>query len=158
MRSKDRLPAIYSSNKGAMIKQVLSIDFGTDYTNCFTPKAWKNIQNRQDKRGRYCFFLDGYLYIPIPKGKDESSPERVRIEAYFMDKYEVDKYIQISNSCPECKDECKKLLDYEMVLPYYLQDDVKKELVNQILNSVRRVPLDTYPDNSENNKTTPQNS
>ncbi len=149
MRSKLQLPEIYSSKTGAIIKTIMSIDFGTEYTNCFSPSNWKAIQNRKDKSGRYFFFLNGYLYIPIVKG-NQSSPQKVRIEAYFKDKYEVANYI--TNSCEECKRDCTKHLDYEMVIPYYLENDLKKELVNQILNSDKRLPDDTYPNNSENNK------
>src|SRR6185437_2136245 len=126
--SKEPLPAIYTSKFGPIINQVASINFGTIYQDAFTPRQWKAIQKREfiNKDIKYFFFIGNQLYIPIMKGS-EVSPEEIRISAMFKDRWEVDQYKQLVGVCEECNknDYCKKLLDYEIVIPDYLENDIE---------------------------------
>ena len=155
MRSKYQLPEMYESKFGGLIKQVMALNLATEYKNVFSPKQWEAASKRQYGNDRYFFFLNNYLYIPI-KGIKEPSPELVRIEAYFKNKWEVDQLIsKINNSCNDCKqdvEKCKPFLDYQMVIPFHLENDVKKEIVGYLLKS-KQIVQDELPDLSSNNKT-----
>lgn len=149
MKSKYRLPAMYESKFGGLIKQVLALNLATEYTNIYTPKQWVAASKRQYGNEKYYFFQDGYLFIPIKKG-ELGSPELVRLEAYFKNKKDVDLLIaQINSSdCEDCNytvDTCKPFLDYEMVIPFYLENDVVKETINHL-----RTTLQVTPDENPN--------
>lgn len=157
MKSKYQLPQLYSSKFGPIIKQVMSLNFGTEYYPCFSPKDWKNIANREFQGKRYYFFLNGYLYIPLKNSQVEASPNLIRIEGYFVDKFEVNKFIKdkINSNCSDCTqsiDKCKKYLDYEFVSPYFLKDDIKKELLNQLAQIYLKVQKDEYGNMNQTDK------
>lgn len=158
MRSKYQLPEMFESKFGGLIKQVMALNLATEYQNIYSPKQWVAASKRQYGNERYFFFLNNYLYIPI-KGINEGSPETVRIEAYFKNKWDVDQLInQINNSCSDCElkiDKCKPFLDYQMVIPFYLENDVKKEVVNYLVKS-KQIVEDQNPDLSSINKTSAQ--
>ena len=155
MRSKYQLPEMYESKFGGLIKQVMALNLATEYKNIFSPKQWEVASKREFGNDRYYFFLNNYLYIPI-KGNNQASPEIVRIEAYFKNKWDVDQLIyKISSSCADCKlsvDKCKPFLDYQMVIPFFLENDVKKEIVNYLLKS-KQIVEDALPDLNNLNKT-----
>lgn len=148
MRSKLPLPNIYTSKFGDIVPEVMSINFGQEYTNCFTPKQYKAISKRefQDPKLRYFYILNNFLYIPIRKAS-ERSPEQIRILALFRDRYEVYKFVQAIGGCPECtpQEPCKKLLDFEMVLPDFLEDDVKGKVTQDLANVYLKIVPDEYP-------------
>ena len=146
MKSKQRLPDTYSSTFGNIIKHVASINFSSFY-DPVTPRQWNSIQKRpyKDPNKYYYFFLDGYIYIPIPK-KQVFAVEAIRVDAYFISKYEVDQFNIANPECKDCsKNRCKSPLDYDLVVPNYLINDVKKELLNRLGNMFLRNQLDNYP-------------
>jgi len=163
MKSTLKLPAIYSSKFGPMIKQAMSINFGNQYSFIGSPSQWKSIQKRkyQDPDKKYFFFIGDYIYIPI-KNAAEPSPEVIRLEIYPQDMFEVNEFkkkINTSN-CKDCSnqvDNCPKLLDYELVIPYFLEDDVKKEVVNQLAQVNLKVRTDDSPNLASNKITNPTN-
>lgn len=157
MRSKFKIPEIHSGKFGAIIKQVASLTFGQIYVDCYSPQQWKNIQKREFKSNeiKYFYFLNGFIYIPIANAS-ERSPENIRIEALFKDKFEVYKFQQQIVGCDECEqnlESCKKPLDFEVVIPYGLEDDIKKEFINQMAGVYLKITPDTYPNISSNDKT-----
>jgi len=145
LKSKKKLPDTYTYSYGNIIKHVSSVNFSYffDPTN---PRQWNNIQKRKykDKNKYYYFIIDNYLYIPIPKNVD-IPVEVVRMEAYFIEKYEVDNF-KLEKTCSNCpdKDNCKSILDYEFVIAPYLINDVKKELLNRLFNTYLRLSPDEY--------------
>jgi len=155
MRSKYQLPEMYESKFGGLIKQVMSLNLGTDYKNVYSPKQYVAASKREFGNGRYFFFLNNYLYIPV-KTKEEGSPEICRMEAYFKNKWDVDQYIvKIESECADCNisvDKCKRFLDYQMVIPFGLENDVKKELLNILLKS-KQIQSDNYPNLNDLDKT-----
>lgn len=146
MKSVNRLPNMYTYSYGNIIDHIASPNFSY-FFDPVTPRQWNNIQKRKykDLNKYYYFILDNYIYFPIPKSVDLPM-ENVRMKAYFMDKWEVDKFVNIAD-CGNCKREevCKSPLDYEMVIPSYLIADVKKELLNRLLGSYFKLSQDNYP-------------
>ena len=145
MRSKFKLPETYSYSYGNIINHVASVNFSYffDPTN---PRQWNNIQKRQykDKNKYYYFILNNYLYIPVPKG-NELPVEIVRMKAFFMDQAKVEEYKNLQD-CKDCTlpENCKSPLDYEMVIPSYLINDVKKELINRLASVYLKLSADQY--------------
>lgn len=156
MKSKYRLPEIYESKFGAIIRQVMSLNLNVEYTNIYSPKQWLATTKREFGKERYYFFIDGYLYIPIRK-LSEGSPEQIRIEAYFKDKYHVAQFIDLINgSCEDCKtkiDKCKKQVEYEMVIPTGLQNDVKGYVLQQLAGIYVKIVPDNLPNSNTIEKT-----
>lgn len=153
MKSVDRVPESYVMKNRQIIRTVSSIDFGNFYEPT-TPKGWKNIQKRKDKSGKkYFFFENGYLFIPVPKG-DLGNPEAITMEIYAKYPWEVD-VLNLKNKqgCDSCKTDtlCVKPLDYEVVVPEYLYNAVKQEVIRQLQNS-QRIVSDAAPDINENIK------
>lgn len=158
MKSLHKLPTIYETKFGSLIRSMSSVDYSNTYDNIFTAKLWKNTQSREYKIKKYFFIQDGYLYIPIPKG-EIGTPEIVRLDCYPVSLYDVDNFnnIQECGSCKPNSLNCKSPLDYELVCPDYLINDVKKELLNQILSSYGRVQNDDLPNLNKNEITNPKN-
>ena len=155
MRSKHKIPDIYQTKFGPLIKEVSTIDYSKSYDPIFSPRLWKNTQLREFKSKKYYFFIDGYLYIPIPKG-DNSNPEKITAQIYPKNLKDVDVF-NAYKECQSCKKApviCKSILDYDMVVPDYLESDVKKETLNQILQSYGRVTPDELPNLNKNQITT----
>jgi len=146
MKSKFKLPEVYSFSYGNIINHVASINFSY-FFDPVNPRQWNNIQKRQykDKNKYYYFILNNYLYVPVPKGND-LPVEIVRVKAYFMDQFKVEEYKTLKD-CKDCKhpDNCKSPLDYEIVIPSYLISDVKKELINRLASVYLKINPDNYP-------------
>ena len=114
------------------------------------------LKEFKDKTKRYYFFLNDFLYIPIAKGGTDS-PQEIRIEAYFKHKYEVWKYNNAHNpDCPGCDNKCKPFMDYDLVIPSYLEDDVKKEVVNQIASVYLKITPNDYNNMNSSEKNSQQ--
>jgi len=143
MKSVKKIPDTFTYSFGNIIKHVASINFSIILTPT-TPQGWANIQKRKfkDKSILYYFFIGGYLYIPIPKGQDFGI-EKLRMETYFLDKQDVDKFN--NRECSDCKDNCFSALDYELVCPEYMIDAVKLALYERFSKLYLRLRRDDYP-------------
>lgn len=153
MKGTKQIPEIYTYSYGNIIKHLASANFSFFYTPT-NPQQWNNIQKRQykDKNKYYYYIIDNYPYIPVPKNVD-LPVEMGRMEAYFVDKWEVDNF-KLLTECGDCKqvDNCKSPLDYEMVIAPYLTNDVKKELLRRLFETYLRLSPDSYPNLNENEK------
>lgn len=147
MKSTKRLPNMHTYSYGNIIKHVASINFSY-FFDPLVPRQWNNIQKRKykDKNKYYYYIIDNYLYIPIPKGVILPI-EKVRMEAYFIDKYEVEVFKSQVDcvSCKNPKQVCSSPLDYEVVIPNYLLSDVEKELLNKLGSLYLKITPDVYP-------------
>lgn len=148
MRSKYKLPSIYSSKFGAIIKTISSLDIGRTYDILMSMRIWKDAQAQEFKSKKYAVFISGFLYIPIPKG-DQASPKQIRMEAFFQDLFEVQKYNELIG---QAQKSCASAVDYELPIPYYIQDDVSKEIIRQLAVVYLKIPKDEFPNLSEIDK------
>ena len=91
------------------------------------------------------------MYLPIPKNVDLPI-EKLRMKAYFKDKKEVDIFNNLKDclDCAKAPTICTSPLDYEMVIPSYLINAVKLELLNRIAQTYLKIQLDSYPNLSNN--------
>lgn len=149
MRSKHKLPTIYTYKGGPLIREVMSID-GTFTYQGTTPLGYKRILDREfkDKSLRYYWFENEHLVIP------DSEVNVVRLTAYFRD---VSKLSSI-NSCNEDENnKCINPLEEEFQCPSHLLSTVKTETINNLFHYYKRNVLDTNPNNDLNMKQGKQN-
>jgi len=141
-RTEYKLPDTYSTNFGNLIRQVASINFGIFYEPK-SPREWKAIQKRKDKdlSKKYYFFINGYIYIP------NSDVESIRVEAYFKDKFQINK-INTAN-CTSCKKDCPRLLDFDFVSPEYLLNDVLKGVIQEYASIYSKIIPDELPNQNQ---------
>lgn len=142
MKSKKRLPELYTSKVAPLIKEVASINYGNTYNYIKSFSQWKSTQKREFISKRYFVIIDGYLYIPVGKNDTVSNPEKVNFTGYFQDKQQVDEFNNGKS--------CKKIADYEMVIPSYLLNDVKKEILNQFRSVYLQIRTDELPNMNTN--------
>lgn len=148
MKSKKRLPEIYTSKVAPLIKEVASVDYSKTYTYIKTFNQWKNTQKREFISKRYFVISDGYLFIPIGKKDNIESPEVVVMNCYAVSKQEVDVFNGVES--------CKKFADYELVIPSYLIDDVKTSILNSLRQVYLQVQEDAMPNLNSQEKSNPK--
>lgn len=153
MKSTKRIPEMYTYTYGNIIKHVASINFSY-FFDPTTPRQWNNIQKRKykDNNKYYYFIIDNYLYLPIPKNVD-LPVEIIRMEAYFIEKKDVEDFNK-SKGCSSCPENvnCKPIMDYDLVIPPYLVNDVKKELLNRLFSTYLKLNPDEYGNLNSNDK------
>lgn len=148
MKSKKRLPEIYTSKVAPLIKEVASVDYSKTYTYIKTFNQWKNTQKREFISKRYFVISDGYLFIPIGKKDNIESPEVVVMNCYAVSKQEVDVFNGVES--------CRKFADYELVIPSYLIDDVKTSILNSLRQVYLQIQEDAMPNLNSQEKSNPK--
>lgn len=149
MKSVKKLPDFYTSKVAPLIREVASADYSKTYNYIKSFSEWKNTQKQEFISKRYFLIINGYLYIPVGKKDIDGSPEVVTLTGYCPYLNQVDEF---NNGAV-----CKKIADYDFVCPSYLQDDVKKEIINQYRSAYLQVVPDTYPNLSQIDKTNNKN-
>lgn len=148
-RTKNRIPELYEDSNGVIIRGVLTIDGQTSLFQ-IKPSEWERKQNNpwidKDKKNKYFFYSDGYLYFP------NGSWKMIEIDALFT------RDISDYNLCDDkltCDDEtkqCRKFLDKKFILPEYLEaqmyDSVKKDLIE----IYKKLPEKSHEINKNDNK------
>jgi hypothetical protein len=152
MKSVNKIPDIYTYSYGDIIEYVASPNWGL-FFKWTTPEVWKAIQTRRYKKQNeyYFFIIENYLYLPIPKNVDLPI-EKLRMKAYFKDKKEVDIFNNLKDclDCAKAPTICTSPLDYEMIIPSYLINSVKLELLNRIAQTYLKIQADNYPNLNNN--------
>lgn len=146
MRSKKKLPEIYSSTIGLLVESVTNIDSSTSYDKLNSIAHFKETQKR--KFGglfKYYIIQDNYLYIL------GSTPEIVSINFFPLD---VKKAKELS-SCEEC-DECASELDAEFNCPQAFLSTVRDQTIQLIAGTLLAIPTDENPDLDVNQKSKKQ--
>ncbi len=145
MRSKEKLPEIYSTRFGYLI-QVYSMDYSKHYI-LSSPSQYKLTLNRefQDPRKRYCWIENDYLIIP------DVMVTNVAVKAMFTDKSKA-----LALSCDASKNDCISLLDEEFVIPEHLIADVKNATVKNLLEAYKRITPDELQNLNSQEKTNPK--
>lgn len=145
MRSKEKLPEIYSTRYGYLLN-VTSVDYYRDYIPV-TPQQYKYTKSREfnDTRKRYFWLENGYLIIP------DSMVSVVTVKAMFTNKAEA---LKLDNCNTETND-CIRFLDQDFVAPEHLLQDIKNASIQDILGSNRRLPQDELTNLNSNEKSNP---
>lgn len=146
MRSREKLPEIYSTRFGYLIT-VTSVDYDRDYTPIF-PKQYAYIKQRefQDPRKRYFWLENGYIVVP------DSYVKSVTVKAMFPNKAEALRL----NDCGDTENNCIRFMDEDFVAPEHLLQDIKSFTIKEILGTNRAIPADELANLNSNEKTIPQ--
>lgn len=150
MKSKYAIPNTFTSSFGNIIEFVSSPNLGSFYDPT-TPRVWQTIQKRKDKdkKKKYYFIIDNYLYIPIPKG-ELGTPESIRLKAWFIEPWKAEDL----NAKLQCKDNyCRDIYGSQMPVPEYMRNSVTIELLNQLRQIYLQVRPDNYPNLNTEDKT-----
>lgn len=144
MRSKEKLPALYTTRAGYLIN-VMSVDYMTSYTMT-SAEQYKYTQSREfiDPRKRYCWIENEYLIIP------DSNVEIVTAKGIFVNKQEA---LKLDN-CYKANGACSRLLDEDFPAPPYLIKDIREATANDILGKNRQIPKDEQQNLNSNEKST----
>lgn len=150
MKSKYAIPNTFTSSFGNIIEFVSSPNLGSFYDPT-TPRVWQTIQKRKDKdkKKKYYFIIDNFLYIPIPKG-ELGTPESIRLKAWFIEPWKAEDL----NAILQCKDNyCRDIYGSQMPVPEYMRNSVTVELLNQLRQIYLQVRPDNYPNLNTEDKT-----
>lgn len=154
MRTVNKVPPTFTGYNGNIIRHVASLNFGQIYEPLRGLRIWNDVQKREVKKKnlKYYVFINQYIYIPLPKG-DTSTPEKIRIEAYFKSKWEIEKINNSTDACESCdpKTPCIDFLDSDFVCPEYLLSPVIQETSRVILTKFK-IPEDNKPDLNDYSK------
>lgn len=138
-RSRKKIPITYSTNFGSLIK-ILNVNNSLEYKQ-IRPFDYKEIQRREyiNKRVKYFWIDDGYLYIP------DSDVEQVRGFGLFRNSLEADHF----NGKIDC---CYKPLDSDILLPDYIISLSKTETIKELLGSLKQIQEDEFPNSNNSEK------
>jgi hypothetical protein len=139
-KSKEKIPATYTSAAGDMLRDVNSIfPYGKQYI-LKTPKEYKAIRQReiQDASIGYAFIIDNYLYIP------DSEVEKTTLTGAFPNPREV----ALLNG----EDPCKPFLDYQFYMPEYLIKAVHDMVIQDLAGVNQKIVKDEDMDLNENSR------
>ena len=128
-RTEDKLPPLYEDDSGVIIRNVTTID-GQVSLFKIKPSEWERKQSNpwidKEKKNKFFFFSDGYLYFP------NGSWKMVEVDALFnRDISDLD-LCDDKGTCGDETKQCKPFLDRMFIFPDYLEaqmyDAVKKDL------------------------------
>lgn len=144
-KSKQKLPATYTSGAGDMIREIVSIfPYGKNYV-LITPKEYARIRLRkfQDPRSGYAFVINGHLYIP------DSEIEKVTVTGAWVNPKEAG----ILNG----DNPCIPFLDYQFYMPEYLIKSVHEIVLQELASVNQKIIKDENPNENSNMRGTNPN-
>lgn len=148
-RTKDRLPALYEDSIGVIIKNITTIDNQTSLT-LIKASEWERKQNNpwldKNKKNKFVFYDDGYLYFPNGSWKMVNVPG-----LYTRDI----SYINLCDKCETCEDEskeCSKFLDRKFIIPEFLEAQMFDAAIRDLSNTYKRLPEKSNEINKNDNK------
>lgn len=119
-RTKEKLPGVYESLKGAVIRRVMSID-GSQILQKTSPKHFVSIGNSTSFKyntAKYYWYLNGYIYLANVKWK------AVQVEALFED--------NISDFLCDEEEMCKNRQENLLTVPDYLMAEIEQQVLSNI--------------------------
>lgn len=128
MRTKTRLPEPLRNKYGAMIRNVMNIDYTISFTKTTRNKHLNNKKKNKYpmSNDNYYFEIDGYLYIP------DQDIQMVNIEIATLHTEDIE-------TKSECGDSCVSVWDMEFVVPDNLEN-VVVEYTRDVLMGTRQIP------------------
>lgn len=152
-RSKYQLPKISDGIYGLLIHGVFSVDImsgtGTRLKEMTVSRYTNILKLGLPTKDVYYWVYDRYLYISSPR------VEVANIWAYFEEDV-PDNLLYPTCPCPgEKPNPCINALDKEFKCPGYLEDVVVKDVLQTLLATYYKVPVDHNSDNKDDqvNKT-----
>ena len=137
-RSKEKIPDIWETEKGPLIRRVLSIDNYTNY-KLISSSDWQDKENNpylKNIKEKYCFYENGYLWFP------KEHPKNINIEAFFKDDISDMEFC----NCDIKKPACKRFLDQPLYIPTWIQAELMDKAFQQLAGQTLRLPYDTNID------------
>lgn len=148
-RTKDRLPEIYEDSVGVIIRSVTTVD-GSKSLVQIKPSEWERKQANpwldQEKKNRFFFFNDGYLYFPNGGWK------MVEAESLFKKDISDLNLCDDPSTCDDEKKECKRFLDKNFIIPEYLEAQMYDAVIKDLANTYKRLPEKSVEINKNDNK------
>lgn len=143
MRSKDKLPKIYTTRYG-YLANVTAVDYDKDYIFT-TPAQYKYTKSRRfvDLSKRYYWIENGYLIIP------DSMVSAVTFKAMFVNRADA-----LKLEC-DAEETCYRLLDEEFIAPEHLLHDIKNATSTELINTYKRFQPDEMQNLNSAEKTNP---
>lgn len=148
-RTKEKLPPLYEDSMGVIIKNITTIDNQTSLT-LIKPSEWERKQNNpwipKDKKNKFCFYFDGYLYFPNGSWKKVNVPG-----LYTRDISDIN----LCDDCLTCKDEtkqCRRFLDKNFIIPDFLEAQMFDAVIRDLSNTYKKLPEKSNEINKNDNK------
>ena len=146
-RSKYQLPKISDGIYGLLIHGVFSVDImsghGTRLKEMTVSRYTNILKMGLPTKEVYYWIYDRYLYVSSPR------VEVTNIWAYFEEEI-PDNLLYPTCPCPgEKPDPCLNALDKEFKCPGYLEDVVVKDVLQTLLATYYKIPVDHNSDNKD---------
>lgn len=136
-RTKYKLPELFEDSFGVIIKNVTTIDSKISLTQ-IKPNEWERKQSNpwisKDKKNKFYFYSDGYLYFPNGSWKMVEVPGLYRFD--ISD-------INLCDNKLTCEDEskvCKRFLDSNFIIPDYLESQMFDAVLKDLSNTYKKIP------------------
>jgi len=135
-RTEKKLPKIFNSSRGPLIRKVYSIDGSFDFVQT-SPAVYISLTlstNFKYNKTKYFWFRNGYLYFP------DTEIEAIMVEALWED--------VLDGFCTTDETDCLSMQEQTLPIPEYLFAEVEQQ-AEQELGFTLKIPSDGS-DNAEN--------
>lgn len=138
-RTRYKINDMWEDVDGPIVKAIMSIDSSHKFTYISSTDWQRKINNPYLKNNTemYVFYEDGYFWFPT------TTVKKVNILGFFR------KDISNIYSCKKTK-ECIRFLDEKCMIPEYLMTELNSKLIEQLMNSTKRIPIDTDVNKNSN--------
>jgi len=146
-RSAEKLPDIWQDGSGPMLKSVSSVDGSIDYFYT-TSGVWMHKRKdpyKSKSNQKYCFFEDGYLWIP------EDNPHYASVLSYYTD--DVSLHTQQCLDCEAANTECVRFLDTPFTCPQWVEAEIIAKSLELLAGTSKRMPEDEEINKNTTRKT-----
>lgn len=143
-RSAEKIPAMWHDNNGPMLKSISSVDGSTNYfyTTSTAYASRKKDPYRKKSNTKYCFFEDGYLWIP------EYNPNFASLLGYW-----IDDTILHKQDCVDCNEkDCVRFLDTPFTAPQWIEAEMLSKALELLAGVTKRMPDDEQINKNPNTK------
>jgi len=141
-RTKYKLPEIFETSSGPLIKSVTSLD-GSQSVFQIQETGWlrkQGINDRHAKNEIYFWVKNNYLYLPNIEW------DYIKVEAAFKNFQEIDKL----NNCDGSPATCESAYELSFNIPEYLEKSLKDLLNESLLRYYHRLRFDDQVNKNPN--------